>query len=228
MATEKELKAWARGYNRDMDQLCQALMWQLCNRFGTAPVVYGSADDAWRASTIRGRDLTDAPAGAFGYWAIGKYGHVAYCLGDDRWLMASSHVTERWGNNTGVVTSRNYERMTGAKPRGWSTTNGANDLPLEVSGDNDVLHRHKVLAREINHLIRKNRDNKNIPGWRKFRETKTEFTGKADDAYALGLKKVGRARGWYDGKITTVFPTNGTDHLQELLWPAAARHFRNR
>jgi len=56
-----------------------------------------SAITAYRASTIVSRDV-NAPPGAFHWWDIGQYGHVAMAT-DRGWaLMASRNVRESWGD----------------------------------------------------------------------------------------------------------------------------------
>lgn len=130
MATEAQLKAKIGASTRDWNQDCQALAWNLCSWFGHAPVVYGSAKDAYHASHIDGGDPSKAPAAAFHYWDIGIFGHVAAGLGGSRVLMASSHVDTFWGKNVGVTTVARYTALTGAKYLGWSNTNGMNDFTL--------------------------------------------------------------------------------------------------
>lgn len=135
-ATESQIRAWlndpASGpsvYRRNWDQLCQALMWQVCNRFGNASRAYASANTARAASRINGTNPKDAPAGAFHYWEIGIYGHVALSLGGSRCLMGSRHV-EQWARNVGVTTVEAYTRATGARYTGWSRTNGVNTIQV--------------------------------------------------------------------------------------------------
>jgi hypothetical protein len=139
MATEAQIKAWlvdpkagSLVYKRNWNQYCQALMYQLCKRFGMAPVVYPTANAARAASKIVGTDPAKAPAGAFHYWTIGSAGHVAYGLGGTRVLMGSKHVVTKWATNVGVTTVAAYSKASGAKYVGWALTNGKNDAAFTV------------------------------------------------------------------------------------------------
>ena len=134
MATEAQLKSWLAGYPRNWNGLCQALMWQAADKFGSpaTPALYGSANIAYRASRIASTNPHSAPAGAIHYWNIGRFGHVALSLGGARVLMGSSHVQESWGTNVGVTTVDAYNKATGAGYLGWSRTNGANTIPVAV------------------------------------------------------------------------------------------------
>lgn len=133
MATIAQLQAFFASYNRDFNQLCQALVWQACNRFGSAPVTYGSAISAYRASAIASRDSGSAPAGAIHYWDIGSDGHVAISLGGDYCLMGSSKIDTAWGINAGVTTVSRYTSRTGARYLGWSYKNGQNSISISDS-----------------------------------------------------------------------------------------------
>ena len=132
MTTEKEIRAWIHGYNRDFNGLCQALMWQLANKFGKTVSTQPSAIAAYRVEKAAGR-INDGvpPAGSFVYWDIGQYGHVGFMLNDGRIFMGSSHVDEQWSNrNTGPQSLSDYNRITGAKYLGWSWQNGGNTVPF--------------------------------------------------------------------------------------------------
>lgn len=79
-----------------------------------------SAIDAYYKSTIISKDVNSAPLGAFHWWDIGSYGHVAMAT-DNGWsMMASCHVTESWGDCIGVTSVTGYTATTGAKYLGWS------------------------------------------------------------------------------------------------------------
>lgn len=130
MATPSQIRAWIAGYNRNFDQLCQALMWQVCAKFGSAPVVYPSAIAAARASQIVGTNPLDAQPGDFHYWA-GGYGHVALELGAGRVFMGSTKVDERWGINAGITTVAAYNARTGLRYLGFARSNGRNDLAIQ-------------------------------------------------------------------------------------------------
>lgn len=133
MATESDMAAYANN-GRDWDQLCQALVWNWCDQFGSAPVTYASALDAYYASPIESGDAYSAPPGAHVYYDIGAYGHVSTTV-DDGQGMASSHVVEFWGINAGRAASvAAYVGATGATPLGWSWSNGANSFPYEGGG----------------------------------------------------------------------------------------------
>lgn len=144
-ATEAQLKAALndpnsdapgdRVYNRNWDQLCQAYVYQLCRLFGSAPVVYSSADLARAASGWLNPDASAAPAGAIHYW---KQNHVGISLGGERVTMGSKHVTEKWTPNgtAGVTTVSAYNRATGLTYAGWSAKNGANSISIVGGGGN--------------------------------------------------------------------------------------------
>lgn len=130
-ATEAQIKAVLAKSTRDWDQECQALAWNICNWFGTAPKSYLSANEAYHASKIVSKDPTKAPTGSFHYWNIGVYGHVAIGLGGERVLMASAHIAHSWGTHVGDQLVSKYNAITGAQYLGWSLTNGANDFTLD-------------------------------------------------------------------------------------------------
>ena len=77
MATEQDIRAWIAGYDRDFNQLCQALMWRLAERFGSIESTPASANSAYRAELNAGRIQGGTPpAGSFVYFDIGSDDHV--------------------------------------------------------------------------------------------------------------------------------------------------------
>ena len=135
MVTTSQIKSWIGSYNRNFDQLCQALMWQLASAFGTVRSTPPSAIAAYRTEAAAGRiNGGAAPAGSFVYWDIGAYGHVGYVLADGAIFMGSSHLQERWGINAGISSRGFYEGRTGARFLGWSWQNGGNTVPLTGGG----------------------------------------------------------------------------------------------
>lgn len=133
MTTRSEIKAWIAGYQRDFNQLCQALMWQTANRFGSVVSTQPSAIAAYRAEQAAGRIQPGlGPAGSFVYWEIGTYGHVGMMLENGQIFMGSTHLQERWGINAGIATNDYYVARTGARLLGWSPANGGNTVPYTV------------------------------------------------------------------------------------------------
>jgi hypothetical protein len=150
MATEAEIEKWLKGYKRDWSGLCQALAWQMCNKFGHAPTSYDSAIIAAHHSKIESKDYMKSPPGSFHYWSMGQYGHVAIGLGGDRCIMASQHVDEQWSFHAGPTTISKYNRvMPGAKATylGWSRTNGDNDLTI-VGKESPKAPAQKLMPNE--------------------------------------------------------------------------------
>lgn len=145
MATEQDIADWTGASGRDWDQLCQAWIWNLCDQFGTAPVAYGSALDAYYASDIVSSDVWNAPPGAIIYLDIGVYGHVTLRVDDGQDGMASSHVAVFWGINAGRVSLSSYIAQTGAQPLGWAYANGANSFPFEPAGGGSTPQPPNVL-----------------------------------------------------------------------------------
>jgi surface antigen len=79
-----------------------------------------SAIECYHKSTIISYDVGSAPSGAFHWWDIGEYGHVAMAT-DNGWaMMASCHISESWGDCIGVTSVSAYTASTGAKYLGWS------------------------------------------------------------------------------------------------------------
>lgn len=161
MATPAQIKAWLNDpsagsdvYRRNWNGKCQALMWQICARFGVAPQVHNSAISAANATRIVSKVAADAPVGAFHYWKLGTFGHVALGLGGDKVLMASTHVDEVWATAVGVVRIPTYNaRVAGETYIGWGYTNGANDVAIEIpspapAGD-DIKEIIIMTAKEV-------------------------------------------------------------------------------
>lgn len=136
--TPDEIRAWLNDpgagpevFGRNWDQLCQALMWQVCRRFGSVATTYASANTACEASRIVSTDPATAEPGSFHYWAIGRHGHVALELGGGTVLMGSRHVTA-WAKNAGTTTVDAYTRATGARYLGWAASNGRNTVTVDT------------------------------------------------------------------------------------------------
>ena len=79
-----------------------------------------SAIDAYHKSTIISTSYGSAPSGAYHWWDIGTYGHVAIATTNGWAMMASCHVSESWGDCVGVTSVAAYTSVTGAKYLGWS------------------------------------------------------------------------------------------------------------
>ena len=89
-------------------------------RAGNLPSPCPSAIECYHKSTIISHDVASAPSGAFHWWDIGQYGHVAMAT-DNGWaMMASCHITQSWGDCIGVTPVSTYTATTGAKYLGWS------------------------------------------------------------------------------------------------------------
>ncbi|MCD5344957.1 hypothetical protein PX701_09555 [Agromyces sp. H3Y2-19a] len=133
MATEAEIHSWLADYERDWGGLCQALMWQLANRFGTIVDTPTQAIGAFRTerSAERVHDGTPPP-GAFLYWDWREDGHVGFMMNDGRVLMASHFLTEQWvDHHAGWITLDDYnDQNTEATYLGWSWRNGGNTCPF--------------------------------------------------------------------------------------------------
>lgn len=136
MTTEAEIRSWIGGYPRNWDQLCQALMWQLANRFGSVVSTPPSAIDAFNTENRAGRIRSgEAPPGAFLYWDIGTFGHVGFMMNGGRVFMATTHLVEEWTNRAaGWNTESGYRGVTGARYLGWSMQNGGNSVPFTAEG----------------------------------------------------------------------------------------------
>lgn len=136
MTTESEIRAWIAGYPRNWNQLCQALMWQLANRFGTVVSTPDSAETAYRMELAAGRiQGGNPPPGSYVYFGIGTYGHVGFVMDGGRVFMATSHLAEQWTNvDAGWQSVDAYVRATGATVYGWSYQNGGNTTPFTSAG----------------------------------------------------------------------------------------------
>lgn len=134
MTNEAEIKKWLSGYTRDWDQLCQALMWRLCERFGSVPRDgIGSAYEAYMYELANNRINTGpipADGGVFVYFDIGTDDHVGFVMNGGRVLMATKHLAESWvTRDAGWQTVAEYVRLTGARVYGWSYRNAGNTVP---------------------------------------------------------------------------------------------------
>lgn len=136
MTTEAEIRSWIAGYPRAWNGLCQALMWQLCNRFGSIASTPASAIDAYRVEAAAGRIRGGTPPpGTFVYFDIGADGHVGFMLNGGRIFMASGHIYEQWTNtDAGPQYLDAYTAATGATYLGWSTENAGNLCPFTADG----------------------------------------------------------------------------------------------
>lgn len=152
---EKQIKTWLQDpkagqyvAGRNWLGLCQALMYQLCAKFGTAKTVHSSATVAMKASGKLNKDYKTAPVGAFHYWSwVGSgsqgkkdYGHVAFDLagGGKRVLTANSWASPKWGTNVGISSVPNVAKhLPTAKYLGWSMKNGNNSCPVQVLEPNE-------------------------------------------------------------------------------------------
>lgn len=139
MATPAQIKAFlndpttgALVYKRDWAGSCQALMYQLCKKFGTAPVIYQSAALARAASKIVGTNPALALPGDFHHFDLNVADHISLSLGGSLGLMGSGYCPSNFALHAGTMTVEDYCKATGAKYLGFSRTDGANDLPLEV------------------------------------------------------------------------------------------------
>lgn len=135
MANRGDFKNWLAASPRNWDQDCQALMWRLCEAFGSVPVDgIPSAIAAYNIENNAGRiSGGDAPAGTFVYFAIGTYGHVGFMLENGEMLSGTKNNFEQWGINAGINTVDGYVAKTNARYLGWSPLNGGNPLPFESS-----------------------------------------------------------------------------------------------
>lgn len=137
MVTEATIRKWLAGYERDWNQRCQALMWQLANRFGRVVSTPPSAILAYHVERQAGRIHTGStpPPGSFVYFDIGRDGHVGFVMNEGRVLMATSHLVEELvDSDAGWNTIDGYVRATGADYIGWSMQNGGNTVPFTTAG----------------------------------------------------------------------------------------------
>ncbi len=133
----KDPKAGSNVAGRNWLGLCQALMYQLCAKFGTAKVVYNPATQAMKASGKLNTDPAKAPVGAFHYWRYmsggSDKGHVVFDLagGGTRVLTASSYASPQWGKNAGVSSVARINQALGkSNYLGWAMSNGKNTAPV--------------------------------------------------------------------------------------------------
>lgn len=132
--TERDGKTWA--------QNCQSLMFRF-NQFRDAhgePQSYDSALIAAHASKIESRDAAKAPIGAFHFWDIGQFGHVAQDLtgGGRTVFMASTHIAVAWGDAIGTTSVAKYNALTRAKYLGWSRRCGV--YPSRTADDLGIAY----------------------------------------------------------------------------------------
>lgn len=135
--TEAAARDWvAHGsqQGRGWLNLCQALVWRLCEAFGEVRQDYDPALVAYAASEIVSMDPAAAPVGAIHYWLqpVGS-GHVAVSLGGGRCLMASADVDELLGDHVGIVTVDGYTARKGFTYLGWANSNGLNSIRTTLS-----------------------------------------------------------------------------------------------
>lgn len=136
MTTETEIHKWLAGYPRAWANLCQALMWRLCQAFGLVPYDgIDSATDAYNIEKNAGRIRTDAPpstGGVFIYFAVPGVpdGHVGYLMNGGRLLMASTTLIEEWvDSDAGYSTIDKYVKdHPGSYVLGWSYKNAGNTV----------------------------------------------------------------------------------------------------
>lgn len=135
MTTEKEIHKWLAGYPRAWANLCQALMWRLCQAFGLVPYDgIDSATDAYNIEKKAGRIRTDAPpatGGVFIYFSVPGVpdGHVGYLMNGGRLLMASTTLIEEWvDSDAGYSTIDKYVKDHKATVLGWSYLNAGNSV----------------------------------------------------------------------------------------------------
>lgn len=121
---------------------CAALMIRTGDHPGWA--VRESAIIAYRSSRIISKDHNTAPSGAYHWWDIGVDGHVAMATTRGMSLMASNHVTDRWGDAIGTISIVEYNRRSGARYLGWSYDYAGSELrgikkgPLPPSAPNKL------------------------------------------------------------------------------------------
>lgn len=128
------LRLWRTGPRgaESLDQQCQRMsgyytQWAYQgNEVGIK--TYGSANAAADASPRDGSLVNEMPVGGFGYWTIGKYGHVAMCIGYDGKRALILH-TSQLGDE--VTRLDPFWRVSHADTyphpfKFWSFTNGKN------------------------------------------------------------------------------------------------------
>lgn len=135
MFNAADVRMWIGGYLREWDGLCQALMWRLCERFGSVPYDgIGSATEAYQIERDAGRIHTGpipASGGVFVYLAVPGVpdGHVGFMLDGDTFFNASGYLAEEWtDSDAGVSSLDGYVISKGATILGWSYMNGGNTV----------------------------------------------------------------------------------------------------
>lgn len=126
--TIEQVEQYARAHpTRDgesWNNWCESLIWR-AGGFGPS---FNSAMLAGDASEPLNPNWREAPRGAIHYWAgVGGDGHVAFELGGGLLLMASSYVTDSWGDHIGTVSFEDYAEH-GIPYRGWSLRHGTETL----------------------------------------------------------------------------------------------------
>lgn len=211
MATEQEIRNWIAGYRREWDQLCQALMWQLANKFGTVVSTPPSANSAYRTEQAAGRiQVGTAPAGSFVYFDIGSDDHVGFVMNGGRVFMATRHLAEEWvANDAGWQSVDAYVRATGAKVYGWSWRNGGNTVPFTpdaapAPGNDWAFNKPNAAMQARIQQLLKNRG---------------RYSGPADGDWGLntikGIQKTLAVGGFYTGPIDGIPGRNTTVGVQQ-------------
>lgn len=120
---EQYAKANPKRDGATWNQWCASLM----VRFNNLPGAYPSAIIAYHASKIESANYNKAPVGAFHFWDIGEFGHVAQDLtaGGRTVFMASARTDASWGDAIGIASVAGYTNRTGAKYLGWSLKFGS-------------------------------------------------------------------------------------------------------
>lgn len=161
--TEAAARDWvAHGsqQGRGWLNMCQALVWRLCEAFGEVRQDYDPALAAYAASEIVSMDPAAAPIGAIHYWLQPTdYGHVAVSLGGGRCIMASADVDELLGDHVGIVGVDGYTARKRVTYLGWSRTNGLNSIRTTLSKApattplEDEMHIIRLLDNGQHYLI---------------------------------------------------------------------------
>lgn len=105
-----------------------------------------SAIDVYHRSSIISKDIMAAPSGAFHYWDIGQYGHVAMAMPNGWSMMASCHVTKSWGDCVGSTPVATYTSTVGATYLGWSYDYAGAEIA-------DVRITHPTIFLRLQHLL---------------------------------------------------------------------------
>lgn len=146
-ATEAQIRAWlgdpASGpdvFGRPWKNKCQALVYQVCARFGTAPTVYSTATNARLASDIVSTDAAASEPGSVHYWDYWatiagehrNFGHVGVDTRGAGVGLMSTGRGEQWADGAALIDFRDWtSSMAGAVAyRGWARTNGDNAVDI--------------------------------------------------------------------------------------------------